>query len=381
MRNQSGDYIRWNGTFRNTSVRPTAIAIQQTRDSPLLYNPKDYQVAVESISIDTAESPMFTALVKQSGASSINDLNYYVQFLWSGTTSTRFLQMVSVYPQYAPPTIAANNSQVYQPYYAVQDAQSFLSMINTALSNCYLDLQAQVGYPTADASPPYVTMDPTSGILAFVVPQTMITNSVDIVLENELMDKLNLPFSEVVQNNPIAPTPNICHKIASTAFTKFQYVTSTSMPTVYTTTPYWSFPARALLTDHDYRASWYDVYRILLVSDLAAPESMSFSSDQTSVQNNSENVLASYYVDLSGTDHINGQLIYDPYYLKWVAIQPSDAIQMINIRFMYQTKSGAIFPMLQMFNRTAEVKLVFKKIHVTDPKITEITKKRKLGEK
>lgn len=376
----ANDYIRWNGTFRNTNVAPSPIVIQQTRDSPLLYNPKEYEVSVESFAIDTEESPIFTALVNQGSASSINELNYYVQFLWSGTTSTRFLMMQSAYPQYAPPSINTNNSVNYQPYYSVMDSAVFVSMVNTALAACYTTLQAQVGYPTADVSPPYVTMDPASGILALVVPQTMITNGVDIVFENDLMDKLNLPFTTIIENNPGFPLPNIAHKIASTSWTAFGYVTTSAFPATMATTPYWAFPARAIVTDHDYRAGWFDVFRILVVSNMACPESTSFSQDSTSSQNGSQNILASYTLDLTGSDHVNGQLLYSPFFYKWVSIQPSDAIQMINIQFMYQTKTGKTFPLLQTFGRTTDIKLVFKRKTSALPEPIKLLKKRKLGE-
>jgi hypothetical protein len=378
--------IRWSGTYINPDVEPSPIVFKQTREIPLVYNPKDYQVAVETFDIDTTEQPIFVCTVRQQGATSINDLDYYVQFAWGGFVYTQYLQMDSSYPQYAPTSVSPNNSVAYQPYYSITSFAQFIGMVNVALKACMGLLKAGT-YPTGDNVWPYIQMDVRSGIIGFVVPTTMVTNAVNFIFENQLMDKLNLPFSTIINNNVGYPTPNIAHQIASTAFDKFKDATtnflSTTVSNTMSGTPYWTGSAVTLVSDHDYRASWFDIYKILIVSNMAGAQSTSIASGISSTQGGSQNILASYTLDLNGADNINGQLLYNPFFNKWCSLVPSESIQMINIEFLYQTKTGAQYPILQTFGRTADITLVFKKKDDPTPVLLEggkIMRKRKLGE-
>jgi hypothetical protein len=382
------EIIRWNGTYTNPEVAPSPIVIKQTRETPLVNNPKEYQVAVETFNIDTTESPIFTCTARQQGATSINDLDYYVQFVWSGNVYTQYLQMDSSFPQYAPPSVSPDNSVTYPPYYWINSYAQFIGMINVALKACMVLLKAGA-YPTPDNVWPYIQMDVRSGTIGFVVPTTMVANAVNFIFENQLMDKLNLPFSTIINNNVGYPTPNIAHQIASTAFDKFKDATtnflSTTISNTMSGTPYWTGTAVTLVNDHDYRASWFDIYKILIVSNMAAPEGTSLASGTSSTQGGSQNLLASYTLDLNGSDHVNGQLLFTPFFNKWCSLVPSEAIQMINIEFLYQTKTGAQYPILQTFGRTADIKLIFKRNNAPTselglPNGGKILRKRKLGE-
>ncbi len=355
--------IYWDGAFKNFNVTPQPIIISETRNQPLVLKPTEYKICVDSFSIDSTRFAIFTALPRQTGATTINELNYYFQVSWGAFVYTQFLDMVTVNSWNTPNSVSPTNNLSNQPYYAIQSYGQFIQIINNALSALYTQLLAAPAYP-AQASPPFMQLNADSGILALIVPQTFTTNNVSIVVGGGLMSILNLPFSSEDLNASYAPipAPNISFVIGSQMYAASGYTcvrTSSAFP--LGTAP-WAFPSSYLCTDHDYRASWFDVSQILVISNLASPESVSTATDQPSIQSGNLQVLASYTLDLVGTDHINGQILYTPFIRKWLTLAPSSAISQINIQFMYTDRAGRVYPILQSFGRMAQIRLLFQKM-------------------
>ncbi len=363
------ELVYWDGAYANNSTSLQPIVIQETRKTPLLAEAQSYMAAVDTFSIDTTDWPIFLAVPKQASASSVNELSYYVQFLWSGTTSSQFLSMISANPTNVPPFPSPTNNIYFQAYYGVYSFGQFLNMINVALAACHTTLLAQPGYPSPGITPPFVTMNAQSGCLALVIPQTYVTNQVDIVLGGGLNDMLNLPWSETIYNVVLTgvPIPNQAYKIAYTTFVNYSYtagagwLSTTLLAGQLTGTPYWAAAAYALYTDHDYRASWYQIYQLVITSNLASPEAISTATSGASIQNNSMQILSSWTLDLNGDNHINGQIIYKPQYLKWLNLLTDGPLTQINIQFMSTDRQGNFYPLLLGFGRQASIRLIFRR--------------------
>jgi len=369
MSHSTTDLVYWDGAFTNSELTPQNISITESRTIPLVDRAEDYDVAVDSFSIDTTDFGIFVCQPRTDGAgASINQLNYWVQYQWGAFTPTAFLLMQTNYPTDAPASISATNNLSNPLYYGIYSYAQFISMINVALASCFVDLQA-AGFP-GPYTPPYVTMNSDTGILVLVVPQTFNTANVAVRIESDLMDILNLPYTSIMYNpaTTLALPKHIGYELASTIWTNYSgvrpstwFLSQTLLAAQIASTEKWAQPAYYIGTDHDYRAAWYDVYQIVLISNMAAQESISSATFGASTQSSAMNILASYTLDLSGDQHLNGQLLYVPQFYKWISILPQGPIQTIQVQFMYATRRGTFYPLRQTFGRNASVRLIFKK--------------------
>jgi hypothetical protein len=376
------DNIYWDGAYVNSNVDPQPIVINESRTQALIDKPQEYKVAVDTFSFISSGWPIFTAKPRLTGASSVTELKYYVQFLYAGTTSSQFLLMKTVNSWNAPTAVSATNNLTNQPYYGIYSHAQFLEMLNIAFASCYTTLLGN-GFPGAVGTIPFVTMNADTGRLALTVPQTFVTNSVDIVLSSDMNYKLNLPYDHIIRDNALVPTPNISHRITSTMFTRYSYVQSSTFFMSQTliagqiaNTAYWAGAAYVLVNDHDYRADWYDIHKIIVESNLAAAESISTATPGASIQSLNRNILASYDLDLVGDNHINGQILYSPPFRKWLNLLPSTPITQINIEFKFTDRAGNFYPILQNYGQLAQIRLLFEKVTRERDEVEEVQSKR-----
>ena len=367
----TAEFLYWDGSFSTTSLDGAAIIISETLNQPLIYDPSKYVMSVDNITIDSTRFSTFVATPYQAIApfpppTSIDQLNYYVQFRWGVTTSSAFVYMVTTNPNQPPqPTYPINNAN-YQTYYGVYTIQQFLDMVNAALAACYVILLAQLGgtYPDQANTPPVLQMSAESGILAFIVPESMITNGVTIVLEDELNDVLNLPHTLLIENNPIAPSPNNAFLIDpssssyKTVRASIDFLTPT---TTLTGNSFWTGTCIYICTAYDFRAAWYNVFQLVLISNLAALEQVSTPSSRTTIQSVKKQILASFPLNLNGADRIQGQLLYTPTIRRWLEIGLNSNVNTIRIEFQYTDRMGNFYPLLQNWGRIASVRILFKK--------------------
>lgn len=302
----------------------------------------------------------------------VDTLNYWVSLLWNDTYSSVYLIMNSFNPTFKPPTVDPNNSINYPLYYGIYNYEQFMRMINTALASAYTLLQAQTNYPTSDVSPPYVVLNADSGCLALVVPYTMKTNNVSMMFENSLQQKLNIPCTYIVYNQPILPFPNSAYQLnfnsqyyvqSSANFLTANANTSfdTSVGLYGTRSPQWNYPAFYLCTDHDYRAAWIDVYQLIVTSNLATQENVGDPLTSNTVNTFTQPILASYTFDLQGSQILGNQITYSPFIKNWITLAPSDSVMNIRIEFWYSDRIGNLYRVTQGKDKIAKIRLVFRK--------------------
>ena len=375
------DIVIWNGTYQNGSVYPSPVVFQETRTPPVLEEPAKFRMTVLTFSVDLTRTPIFTAIPRATltpapwTPTSVDDLQYYVQITWTGhATYTQFLSMVSVNTWNKPIYVSETNNYSNESYYAITSYGQFIGMINDATYACFLQLVAG-GYPGNNAAFPYITRNVDTGIVGLVFSQDFFANNVTMVFSDDLMDVLNLPFNQVIKNNPIAVTPNEAYFVdtGNTVVDLRSYVPMTTSRdflginlynATYPTNLAWSTPAFVILTDRDYSSLWYDVYEIVLLSDLAAPESISKPSMVNSVQRDSFNILSKYTVDIAPFG-FGGQIIYNPPFPIYTVLTATTPLTQITIKMFYGNRSGKYFPLLQNFGRIATVRIMFERIKET----------------
>jgi len=399
------EYVYYDGAFRNSKSTPQDIVIEETREQILIAKPKEWKVAVENFYFDTTDSEIFTAIPRQADDNgafppgiTIDDLNYYVQLVWvdgGGVTHTitQFLTLLTANQWNSPVTspVRPDNHITHPWYYAIMNFGQFIASFNVAMNTADTNLRAVAGYPNpADASSPFLNLNVDTGILALVYPQTYAVNMVKIVLSASLNDMFNLPYTGTIINNvvPFFVSQNVAYEIdvggsfiniagLITVTTSVNFLSTTANAAQFPTSAFWPYPFFYICTDHDYRASWYDISQILVTSSIAAKEAVSTARDQPTTQGVTLPLLASFDLDLIGSAHIQGQILYSPQYRHWLNINQDSALNTLSIRFFYSDRSGRLFPIQIAQGRLAKIRLVFQRIK---PKEEVVGEKRKTRE-
>jgi len=153
------------------------LTFTEVRSSPILDNPSDYFLSIVRFSLDTAGS-MPVMLPQIDLDQTIADPNfpnktiYYVSMKYNDGINPEIYQNVPVIfvPQSftqtglagtpLPPTFPLNLEKATSPYYWLNSFQYFISMINTALKECYDNIFALISVaPYAATLPVDITAD------------------------------------------------------------------------------------------------------------------------------------------------------------------------------------------------------------------------------
>lgn len=152
----------------SSTAQPNRLTFTEVRSSPILDNPSDYFLSIVRFSLDTAGSmPLFLPqidLKNTVGVAPWNNTVYYVSVEYNPPASPadRLIakQRVIFVPQNntLPPPSASPNTleEATNPYYWVNNIQSFICMINEALKLAYADIVSQ-----ASSAVPAITLPPT----------------------------------------------------------------------------------------------------------------------------------------------------------------------------------------------------------------------------
>lgn len=367
------DIVYLSSSVVNQKSTPRTTVISNTLSKKLLARKENWEVYVNSFVLDTEEQPIFIAEPKQFATiptTDVNLLNYFVQLKYGSITATVFLLMDSVNSWNVPPTFNKENSRNYSSYFGIYTYGQFLGMLNTAFATALTNLQSG-GYPVADVSPPFCTLNSESGILALNIPQTFVTNNVEIIMDQDMRNRLSLPFSEMLQDYPVMPTPNIAYSLQTNRDGLWKFVTTsefflspTILPSQRLTTAFYLYPYYTVCTDHDYRAAWNDKFRIVVTSNLATleavPNPIPFQGSP-STQNSNLPILAIYNVDISGSDNLNGQITFSPFFKDWVSVAGSGPLQELTIEFQYLDRRGYRYSIWQTLGKMAAIRLGFRR--------------------
>jgi hypothetical protein len=177
------------------------LQINDTRNSPILNNIKEYYMSVVRFELDTARTLPFTIPEVVLGQNNPNLLNYKIMVRHIATETLYSNNMIyspsdSAIP--APTTIPTNNTDLVNPYYYVYSMQHWVRMLNHALSvSCTSAWQAHQVGAVQKAFFEYI---PESGLLNLYVP-TAYANIFTIHVDNNLgvlLDGFDMTYNENV---------------------------------------------------------------------------------------------------------------------------------------------------------------------------------------
>lgn len=147
------------------------LTFTEVRSSPILDNPSDYFLSIVRFSLDTAGSmpvmlPQIDLEQDQSDPYFPNKTIYYVSMRYNDGINPEIYQNVPVVfvPQSftqtglagtpLPPTFPLNLEKTTSPYYWLNSFQYFVSMVNTALKECYDNIYALISVAPYSATLP-----------------------------------------------------------------------------------------------------------------------------------------------------------------------------------------------------------------------------------
>lgn len=154
----TGDNVYYDVTITNIETidqQPPNLYFNETRNTPFVYDPESYFLSIIRFTLDTPTLPVFIPII-QPNQPNLNLTIYSVTLTWTNPVAPfqSFVEQTFIIfiPQRqggvtipAPPSQTVDGLQNNDTgYYEVQSYQYWIQLVNTAFTNCFNALNAQV---------------------------------------------------------------------------------------------------------------------------------------------------------------------------------------------------------------------------------------------
>lgn len=171
------DYIYYDMLYNNyqsTTEEPSQLEFRETRNTPLIYNPDNYNMSITRFQIDTPSLPSYVASIQPNqGDRDLMIHSITLTYMNAGVetnTPPVFLRWVPVHKEVALPPAPNANADGFQSdslYYYGYSFMNVVNIINTAFATAMTALKAAVGgLNTVDA--PFMYFDEVKKTFAIV---------------------------------------------------------------------------------------------------------------------------------------------------------------------------------------------------------------------
>lgn len=304
---------------------PIPIAFNTTRTSPVLKNPSEYELAVVRFYLPSAV-PLF--VFDPDGIEPF--LNIVMEY--NGTQITKQI----IYDPYCSVCLPARSVLFYQ---------EFLDMVNTTLTGAYADLlAAEPGLPPTAA--PYMTYDATTQLFSFFAEQAY---------DSTLANPVRIYFNAVMYNKffPSIPFKGLLN-IGNFTYVGIYVIdtkdnTSVSDPTI----PVGYYRMRG---EYPTLALWNDLQTILLETD-AIPTEPEFEPTENDT---TRRVLTDFEPAVDVNDRTAFQF-FPQGPLRWYDLKSQYPLRTLNLRALWQSKTGQVYPLYLLKGQSATLKIRFRR--------------------
>lgn len=155
MSNTEPDYIYYDMTYNNyvsTTEEPTQLEFRETRNTPLIYNPDNYNMSIVRFQLDTISLPSYVAQIQPNQSNRDLMIHGVNLSYWNGTTETTIsitnLIWKSVHKEVIVPPAPSSNPDGFQSdsaYYYGYSFQHVCDIINTAFTTALTALKVAIG--------------------------------------------------------------------------------------------------------------------------------------------------------------------------------------------------------------------------------------------
>ena len=302
------------------------ISFNTTRTSTIIDKPSDYEVSVVRFYLPS-ELPIFVFDTEPDGIG---------QFLQVGM-SFEGVPVIKdlVYAPYCPTCFPPNSVLYYQ---------EFIDMINTALSSAFTDLKAlKPLMPPTEA--PYMTFDSETQLCSLYSQQSYdssLPNPVKIYFNSTMFSRF---FPSLIMRQ--------IDNIGSQNYSWLRVQDSkNNNPTFDPTIPAGYFQMRQ---EYSTLTLWNDLQSILLETD-QIPVNSEYEGTST-------DVTRRLLTDFEPSTGINNRQAfqYQPQgALRWYDLKSEYPLNSIDLRVLWQTKTGKVYPLILLQGETATIKLRFR---------------------
>lgn len=177
----NNDRIYYNVIIPYNPINGVSNAIYlEELNQAIVQNPSEYYLSIIRFTIPTQYIPILIPDIQPYPNTDVNLTTYSVTLTYSTFTSGQiFIEFVSANPYIIPMPISINNKNADRSgYYYIFSYNSFLLMINTALSNAFTALStASGGTLPAGSAVPYFQFDPINSRISLVATIAGFDNS------------------------------------------------------------------------------------------------------------------------------------------------------------------------------------------------------------
>ena len=383
------EFVYYNALINNIDSKSTInhephLCFNEQRDSPLIENCQDYDLAISNFKIDLKCLPTFIPTIRYSDNDTLeatrNKTIYTITLTYGGFSST---SNVYYTPQdktngTTPPRFKDGYADYRSGYYNLYNYEFFFVMVNEAIKQAFIGLQATlVTYnQTKDIGKnmPFFIFDKDTGLIYLNAPEATFNDDtvevVSIYLNKPLYRLFNsLPFTHETETfTSISPT-NLTMSGFKINMSNFGNITETLFLPPQSDGSVSTTKVNYLSVYQDYTTldTWSPVESIVISSN-TIPVRSSNTSANHSFENGSETISgSSNIVELELSDFKSGSfiagVIYEPSYPRWINMRNQSELTNINIEMFYRSKlDGSLVPVHINSGGTFSLKLVFRKL-------------------
>ena len=331
----------------NTDLTPVLARIVQTRSTPIVNKPDEYELQVQRMQVSLREVPLFFPDIPDSKLPYQTDMSITLSYL--GNT---FREFINVTPQ--------------QVRYGVFSYQNYLNRLNAASSLAFTNLKAAFPGASGTVAPQFYLNPVTALISMYVEDDYLDTNPNRIVIAfNQILQQImNFPFDIT---NPI-PDPNGMEFILSVNGSALMLPVAPRVGYPFNVN---TIPNPVLQVQQDFVSmdEWDNVKSIVLLSNMipTAREmvpNLTNAQQSSTVTNSTMGILIDFELIRSNPyepRHIAQYVPQSEFIMK--SLNNNTPLNQVDIQAYYQTYSGKLFEIYLGNNTNLSVKLMFRRKH------------------
>ena len=331
----------------NTDLTPVLARIVQTRSTPIVNKPDEYELQVQRMQVSLREVPLFFPDIPDSKLPYQTDMSITLSYI--GNT---FREFINVTPQ--------------QARFGVFSYQNYLNRLNTASSLAFANLKAAFPGASGTVAPQFYLNPVTALISMYVEDDYLDTNPNRIVIAfNQILQQImNFPFDIT---NPI-PDPNGMEFILSVNGSALMLPVAPRVGYPFNVN---TIPNPVLQVQQDFVSmdEWDNVKSIVLLSNMipTAREMVPNLTDarqSSTVANSTMGILIDFELIRSNPyepRHIAQYVPQSEFIMK--SLNNNTPLNQVDIQAYYQTYNGKLFEIYLGNNTNLSVKLMFRRKH------------------
>lgn len=390
----SYEYEYYSLLINNTDVETSdfqlhepPLKFNEVRDSAILTNTQDYELAIENFKLDTKTIPMFIPSIRPN--TNLTTVYKVCIEYQHPVTNIRYLgsQNVIFEPQdktkIQPSLLESGYANYTTGFYNIYNYEWFIVLLNKALRLAQVDLIAVLAANNVSSNfinhtyVPFFIFDKQSGIISLSAPKDYYTNTVSdylrIALNKPLYRLINsLPFT-IQQANYQIDGSIITQELFTINMSNFGLQNSEKVdyPPVQDGTLSANQNVDYITVYQDYSTldTWTPVDSIVITSS-TLPIKSSMRSATHSYINGTETTKGSLNsVEMTITDfksgsYVNG-IIYNPTEKRWINMNQRTELKRVNIEVFFRNKlDNALVPLSLNSGGSFSLKFVFRKLKI-----------------